>query len=72
MAELCFMALLGDREYDKSLQNFYALVIANDALSENELPYIPQYQRLAVYRSMGFTKFDIARIRQDENAVQLY
>lgn len=72
IAELCFIALLGDKEYGKSLQNFYALMVSNDALAESELPYIPHYQRLVVYRSLGFTKFDIARVKPDNNAVQLY
>lgn len=72
IAELCFMAVLGDKEYGEALQNFYTLMVNNDALKENELPYIPLYQRLVVYRSLGFTRLDIARVRGDKNVVQLH
>ena len=71
MAELCFMASAGEAEYGKSFQRFYDLVVVNDALAETDLAYIPHYQRLAVYRALGFTKFDIRRVKPDINAVRL-
>jgi len=71
MTELCYIAMFGDKEYSKALQSFYNLVVANESLRENEFPYIPHYQRLAIYRNLGLSKVNISRLKPDANAVRV-
>jgi excisionase family DNA binding protein len=71
MAEVSYISLFGAREYSKTIQHFYSLMVASDTVNENEINYIPQYQRLAVYRSLGFTDLDLLRTVPDRNLVRL-
>jgi hypothetical protein len=66
MAELCYMAVLGTKEYMRQLQRLYELFAANNPELRGAFINTPLSQRLQVYRALGIVTDELV-FQEEEN-----
>jgi hypothetical protein len=72
VSEICFMAVVGPKNYVRQLQKFYDLFATNNSALQSEFPNTAIYQRLQIYNHLGLChdSIDLREI-PDVNQVRL-
>jgi hypothetical protein len=70
LCELPFIANFGEEKYLYELQNLYTLFSKNNDEGKHNFVYTPIYQRMRIYRLIGFVESEInVEIPPDENLI---
>lgn len=72
IAELCFIASFGSREYERLLQEFYNATATNDIQIQDDFLRSPMFQRQELHIALGFSASPLVLLKKpDLNEVRL-